>query len=164
MQFDQLRRREFITLLGCAAATWPLGARAQRPEQMRRIGVLMSLAADDPEGKARLAAFVQRLQELGWSDGRNVRIDYRWGVAMPSAVATRRNSSRSRPTSSCPYRSCLQRSLTPSAPAWSLASRGRAATPPALRVSNTASAGNGWSCSSKLRLARRERGLCGTPP
>ena len=74
-----MKRREFITLLGGAAAAWPLAARAQQPERMRRIGVLMSTAADDPEGQARLAAFVQGLQELGWSDGRNVRIDTRWG-------------------------------------------------------------------------------------
>ena len=73
-----MRRREFITLLGGAAAAWPLAARAQPRERMRRIGVLMSLAADDPEGQARLTAFVQGLQELGWTDGRNVQIDYRW--------------------------------------------------------------------------------------
>ena len=71
-----MRRREFITLLGGAVA-WPLAARAQQPERMRRIGVLMSLAADDPEMKARLAAFLQGLQALGWTDGRNVRIDTR---------------------------------------------------------------------------------------
>ena len=74
-----MRRREFITLLGGAAVTsWPLAARAQQGERMRRIGVLMALAADDPEGQARLTAFVQGLQELGWTDGRNVEIDYRW--------------------------------------------------------------------------------------
>ncbi len=72
-------RREFISLLGGAAA-WPLAARAQQPERMRRIGVLMSVAADDPEGQARVAAFLRGLQQLGWTDGRNVRIDYRWGV------------------------------------------------------------------------------------
>ena len=80
MQFDPLKRREFITLLGGAAAAWPLAARAQQPERMRRIGVLMSLAADDPEAQARLAAFLQGLQQLGWTDGRNVRIDYRWAA------------------------------------------------------------------------------------
>ena len=80
MQFDQLKRREFITLLGGAAATWPLAARAQQGERVRRIGVLMSFAADDPEGKAQTAAFVQGLQQLGWTDGRNVRIDYRHGL------------------------------------------------------------------------------------
>jgi putative tryptophan/tyrosine transport system substrate-binding protein len=73
-----IRRREFITLLGGAAA-WPLAARAQQPERRRRIGVLMNLAADDPEGQARIGAFLQGLQELGWAIGRNVQIDYRWG-------------------------------------------------------------------------------------
>jgi putative ABC transport system substrate-binding protein len=71
-----LSRRQFITLLGGAAA-WPLGARAQQPERMRRIGVLMNLPADDPEGQARIAAFHQGLQEWGWTIGRNARIDYR---------------------------------------------------------------------------------------
>jgi ABC transporter substrate binding protein len=74
-----MRRRQFITLLGGAAA-WPLVARAQQPERMRRIGVLMYLAADDPDSPARVAAFAQGLQELGWIDGRNIRIDYRWGA------------------------------------------------------------------------------------
>jgi ABC-type uncharacterized transport system substrate-binding protein len=73
-----MRRRDFITLVGGAAAVWPIAARAQQRERMRRIGVLMALAADDPEGQARLTAFVQGLQELGWTDGRNVQIDYRW--------------------------------------------------------------------------------------
>ena len=72
-----VRRRDFITLIGSAAA-WPLAARAQQPERMRRIGVLMSTAADHSESKARLAAFLQRLQQLGWVDGRNARIDVRW--------------------------------------------------------------------------------------
>ena len=75
-----MRRREFITLLGGAAAAWPLAARAQQAERMRRIGVLMNVAADDPEGQARIAAFLQGLQQLGWTDGRNVRIDYRWAA------------------------------------------------------------------------------------
>ena len=74
-----MKRREFITLLGGAAA-WPIGARAQQPEQMRRIGVLMHTGADEPEAQARLAAFMQGLQELGWAVGRNMRIDYRWSV------------------------------------------------------------------------------------
>src|SRR5215470_3636154 len=75
-----IHRREFITLLGGAAAAWPLAARAQQGDRMRRIGVLMNQAAEDPEGRARLAALVQGLQELGWIDGRNVQIDYRWGA------------------------------------------------------------------------------------
>jgi putative tryptophan/tyrosine transport system substrate-binding protein len=74
-----MRRREFIAGLGGAAAAWPLAARAQPSDRMRRIGVLMNLAADDPEAQARLAAFRKGLQELGWIEGRNVRIDYRWG-------------------------------------------------------------------------------------
>jgi putative tryptophan/tyrosine transport system substrate-binding protein len=75
-------RREFITLLGGAAA-WPLAASAQQGGRVRRIGVLMTLAADDPEGQARYTAFAQGLQELGWSVGRNVQIDIRWGAAVP---------------------------------------------------------------------------------
>jgi putative tryptophan/tyrosine transport system substrate-binding protein len=71
-------RREAITLLGGAAA-WPLAARAQQPERMRRIGVLTNLSSDDPDAQARIGAFLQGLQEFGWAVGRNVRIDYRWG-------------------------------------------------------------------------------------
>jgi putative ABC transport system substrate-binding protein len=74
-----MRRRAFITLLGGAAA-WPLAARAQQTERMRHIAVLASLAADDPEGQTRFKAFVQGLAQLGWEEGRNVRIDTRWGA------------------------------------------------------------------------------------
>jgi len=75
-----MKRREFITLLG-GAVTWPLAAHAQQPgERMRRVGVLVNLASDDAEGQARLAAFHQGLQQLGWTVGRNVQIDYRWGA------------------------------------------------------------------------------------
>ena len=69
-----------MTLLGSAAVTWPLAARAQQPAPMRRIGVLMNLAAGDAEGETRFAAFLQGLQELGWAAGRNVRIETRWGT------------------------------------------------------------------------------------
>src|SRR5262249_26983496 len=78
---NYMRRREVLGLVGGAAATWPLSSRAQQREPMRRIGVLMNTAADDPESLARVTAFAQGLQELGWIDGRNVRIDYRWGAA-----------------------------------------------------------------------------------
>ena len=71
-----MRRREFITLLGGASAAWPLAARAQQPERMRRIGVLSGVA-DDQEGQARVAALKQGLQELGWTDGRNIQIETR---------------------------------------------------------------------------------------
>src|SRR5262249_52956877 len=74
------KRRDFITLLGGAAAAWPLAARAQQGEQMRRIGVLMGVA-DDPEGQARVTALKQGLQELGWTDGRNIQIETRFGGA-----------------------------------------------------------------------------------
>jgi putative tryptophan/tyrosine transport system substrate-binding protein len=81
-----VRRREFITLLGGAAAAWPVAARAQPPGRMRRIGVLMNVAADDPEGQARLSALLQGLQELGWADGRNVRIDTHWAAGDVEAI------------------------------------------------------------------------------
>src|SRR5258705_8146605 len=74
-----LRRRQFLTLLG-AAATWPLAARAQQRERVRRVGVLMPFTADDQEGQARLLAFAQGLQQMGWAVGSNLRIDARWGA------------------------------------------------------------------------------------
>src|SRR5437764_13300652 len=74
-----MRRREFLAFLGSVVAAWPLAARAQQPERVRRIGLLMNRAADNPEAQDRIAAFHQGLQELGWSVGRNVRIDTRWG-------------------------------------------------------------------------------------
>ena len=74
-----MNRRDMIALLG-STAMWPIAARAQQPARVRRIGVLMSLAADDPESLVRVTAFAQGLQELGWSVGRNVQVDYRWGA------------------------------------------------------------------------------------
>ena len=76
-----MRRRDFISLMVGSAVSWPIATRAQQPERMRRVGVLLSDAAEDLEGQARLAAFVQALQQLGWTDGRNVRVDTRWGAA-----------------------------------------------------------------------------------
>jgi putative tryptophan/tyrosine transport system substrate-binding protein len=75
-----MKRREFITLLGGAAAAWPLAAGAQQPQRMRRIGVLLPIATDDPQSPVRIAAFLQNLQQLGWADGRNIRFEYRWGA------------------------------------------------------------------------------------
>src|SRR5215475_6524782 len=72
-----MKRREFITLLGGAAATWPIAARAQPGERVRRIGLLTNLAENDPEERRRMAAFLQALQKLGWRDDDNVRIDHR---------------------------------------------------------------------------------------
>jgi putative ABC transport system substrate-binding protein len=82
----QIRRREFIIALGGSAATYPLAARAQQPERMRRIGVLMTYAAGDTVGQTRLLAFAQELAQSGWTDGRNVRIDVRWGAADPERI------------------------------------------------------------------------------
>jgi putative tryptophan/tyrosine transport system substrate-binding protein len=81
MHFDRLKRRTFVTLLGGAAAAWPLIVQAQRRERMQRIGVLMTLAAADPVGEARIASFAQGLQQLGWTIGRNAQIDVRWSGA-----------------------------------------------------------------------------------
>src|SRR6266446_10156375 len=85
MQFGQLRRREFITLLGGAAAA-PFTAHAQQPTKMRRIGVLMGGNADNPEGQERLAAFLETLQQLGWTDGHNLRTDIRWAQGDADSV------------------------------------------------------------------------------
>src|SRR4051794_9117230 len=84
-----MKRREFVGLIGGAAA-WSIKARAQQPERMRRIGVLMSTSPEDAEGQARLAAFLQGLQSLGWADGRNVRIEIRWAAG--NLVETRRHA------------------------------------------------------------------------
>ena len=76
-----LRRRDFIAALGGAAAAWPLAARAQRGDRVRRIGVHMPFDENDPEGKRRYSALTQALADLGWTDGRNMRIDLRWSGA-----------------------------------------------------------------------------------
>src|SRR5262245_4116148 len=81
MRFDQLKRRQFITLLGGAAAVWPVAARAEQGQRVRRLGWLTSFAADDPVPQSYIAALLQGLQDAGWSVGRNLRIDYRWGAA-----------------------------------------------------------------------------------
>jgi putative tryptophan/tyrosine transport system substrate-binding protein len=86
MQSNQLGRREFMALLGGAAAAWPLGLQAQERRKVRHIGVLMGLSADDPESQARLAAFAQGLQQANWIVGQNLRIDYRWGAGDAEAM------------------------------------------------------------------------------
>src|SRR5262245_59177851 len=78
MQFDRLRRREFVTLLGGAACAWPLAARAQQSERMRHIGVLMTFAPDDAIGQTRVTALAQGLRQAGWEIGGNLGIDIRW--------------------------------------------------------------------------------------
>jgi putative tryptophan/tyrosine transport system substrate-binding protein len=83
-----MKRREFITLFGGAAVTWPLAARAQQPDRVRRIGVLMGVTKDEPEGQARIAALREGLQKLGWTDGRNIRIEERWADGGIDSVRT----------------------------------------------------------------------------
>ena len=81
-----MRRREFITLVGSAAACRPLGVRAQQSERIRRIGVLMNLSETDSEGRARIAAFREGLNKLGWLEGRNIQIEYRWAAGNPERI------------------------------------------------------------------------------
>src|SRR5262249_42664024 len=80
-----IKRRDFITVLG-GAATWPVVARAQQPQRMQRVGVLLNITSDDPESQTRLAAFAQGLQSLGWIIGQNVRLEYRWGGGSADAI------------------------------------------------------------------------------
>ena len=163
-----MRRREFLGVLG-GATMWPLAARAQQGERMRRIGVLMSLAAEDPEGQARLTAFVQGLQELGWTDGRNVRIDIRWRAG--DADRNRRHAAELlalapdvilasggsvvgallQATSTVPivFTQTPDRSARGSSKVW----RAQAATQPDFQFLTIALAGNGWNCSSRSRRA-----------
>ena len=87
MEVD-IGRRKFIALIGSAASAWPLAAYAQQAEQIRRIAMLSGLAANDPEGQARLDAFHQGLKELGWTAGRNLHIDFRWSSGDPAETRT----------------------------------------------------------------------------
>ena len=148
-----MRRRDFLGVLGGAAAAWPLAARAQQPERMRRIGLLLAAAADDAEYQTRLAAFMQGLQQSGWTIGRNVRIDTRWATA--NADGIRRHAAELAALAPdvilahgiSTIRPLLQATRTVpivfpfvsdrSPPASSRAWGGRAATPQALLVSNT---------------------------
>ena len=88
MQFDQLKRRGFITLIGGAAVTWPLAARAQQPERMRRIGLLIPFAESDAKAQAQVTAFREGLQQLGWTAGGNVQFEYRWAVGEVGQIRT----------------------------------------------------------------------------
>jgi putative ABC transport system substrate-binding protein len=83
-----MRRREFIVLLSGAAASWPLTVRAQQPERVRRLGILMAVAESDADARKGIGILQQRLQQLGWKDGNNLRIDYRWGNADADRIQT----------------------------------------------------------------------------
>ena len=153
---SDMKRREFITLLGGAAAAWPLAARAQQSGPMRRVGVITGAGvdADDADMKARFGAFAQALEQLGWSHGRNVQIDYRFGSGNPDDIRRHAvelaalapdvilSSGAAAWVRLCrrpaPYQSCSSVSSIQSAPALSIAWRSRAATPPALSCWNTA--------------------------
>src|SRR5262245_23420454 len=163
-----MKRREFITLLGGAVA-WPLAARAQQREHMRRIGVLWPLAADDPISQARNAAFLQALQQLGWTVGQNIQIDYRWSggndevtrkyavelAALAPEVILASGSAATGPLlqATRPCRSYSRSCLIQSAPDSSTAWQDLAATQRASSRSTTALAENGWSYSKKSRRA-----------
>jgi hypothetical protein len=125
MQFDQLKRRDFITLLGGAAAAWPRAARAQQqPERMRRIGVLLSVAESD---LAQLSGFTLGLTELGWIEGRNLRMEVRWGGGDVDQIRTfHYNGKRGQ------SRSCLWLSLIRQSPARLARRSGRAVARRAL--------------------------------
>ena len=138
-----MRRREFITLLGGVAA-WPLAARGQQGERMRRVGMLMPFTADDPEAQARMLAFAQELQHLGWTVGRNLRIDIRWGAG--DADRNRRYAAE---LLALTPDVILANGAKVSSRAW----RGQAATPRVLFQPNLVRAENGWNCSRRLRLA-----------
>ena len=164
-----MRRREFITLVGGTAAAWPLGARAQQLDRMRRIGILLPAAADDAVYQTRVGAFLQELQSLGWSIGRNVRIDTRWAAADAaqirrhaaelaalapdvilafgsSTVGPMMQASRSVPI-------VFPGSVDPVAAGFVASLARPGAMPPVSCSLNTVSARNGWSCSSRSRRA-----------
>ena len=161
-------RRAFITLVGgAAAASWPLTAGAQQSERVRRIGVLTPFAANDAEGHARLTAFAQGLQQLGWTVGQNIRIEYRWGdgkaetmqkyaaelVALAPDVILASSSAAVPPlmqaTRTFPI--VFAGVADSVVPAMSRAWRDRAATSLALPSLNIQSPGNGWSFSRRSR-------------
>ena len=161
-----MKRREFITLLGGAAAAWPLAAHGQQPERMRRIGVLTNLAADDPEGQVRNTAFAQALAQLGWTVGDNLRLEQRWAagdaerirryatelIALAPDVILATGAAGVAPVLHATRTVPVVFVLVPD-PVSSTVWRGRAAMRPDLFSSTTPSAENGWSCSRKSRRA-----------
>jgi hypothetical protein len=164
-----MRRRDLVTLLGGAIAALPLAARAQQADRVRRIGMLLTAAADDPESLTRVGAFLQALAQLGWTVGRNVRIESRWGAgnaelirkhavefaALAPDVILAHGSSTVGPLlqATAPYRSCFPlpsiRSPLVSLIAW----RDPAATPLVSWCGKSAQAGSGWNYSKRSRRA-----------
>jgi len=166
MQFDPLRRRGFIAGIG-ALATWPLAVRGQQAERMRRVGVLMNIASDDSEGQARNGAFLQGLSELGWTAGRNLNVDIRWGagdtdlfrkfaaelVALAPDVILAGSGSTVpallQATRTIPI--VFTQTVDPVAAGYVASLARPRAMPLALHNLNLAWALNGWSCSNRSR-------------
>ena len=173
-----MKRREFITLLGGAAATWPLAAHAQQPDRCGAIGVLMAHAENDPEFQAYVSAFREGLQKLGWTEGRNIRIDFRWGaldaelrqrsaielIALkPDLIRFAKHAA----TAQCCSTRILSQSFSwlsqiRSAAASSRAWRGQAATSPVSPLWSQRLPASGWSCSRRLRRASTGSPSCST--
>jgi putative ABC transport system substrate-binding protein len=163
-----MKRREFITLVGGAVAAWPHAARAQQPERMRRLGVLMAASEDDPLMQARITVFRQALAELGWTEGRNLKIEWRWTggditrvreyaselvrLAPDVLVAngTPNIAALKQATNSIPIVFVVVND--PVAQASLRAWRTRAAISPAFRSSNIRWSESRWRCSSRSRL------------
>jgi hypothetical protein len=140
--FD-MKRREFITLLGGAASPvlWPLGARAQQPDRVQRIGVLMAYSEDDPEAQAQIVAFRDGLQKLGWMEGRNIRIDTRWVTPADAELMQR-----------------FAKELSGS----SRASRDLVATSRVSTFRRRRRLASGWNCSRRLRRVLLGSRCCST--
>src|SRR5262245_30122720 len=173
-----VRRRHFIATLGGAAA-WPLAARAQQADRVRRIGVLMGYSERDPDARAWYAAFREALQRIGWTEGRTAQIDTRW--ARPDDVESMQSfakeivalqpnvilASTTPPRTRCcskrtPSPSCLRLLPTQSAAASSPISLGLAATSPVSSLRSRRWPANGWSCSRGLRRALLGSRCCST--
>jgi len=159
-----MRRREFIALIGGVAASRPLASHAQQAERMRRVGVLLPATADDREFQARISAFRQEIEKLGWTEGRNIRIDYHWAAAGADRLRAAASVVASAPDAILANSTVILaalKSVTQTVPivfvqspirsraALSLAWRVLAATSLALRISSIRSVKNGWSCSRR---------------
>jgi putative ABC transport system substrate-binding protein len=156
-----LRRRDFISLLGGVAAAWPFAARAQQAERVRRIGVLAAYAENDPEAQARVVAFRQALQGLGWTEGRNIAMEYRWGAGdsgrartfVAELVSLKPDVilAHGTPALTALYEATrtipvVFVSVIDPVGAGTVQSPGQAPTLQASAHSNLKSGGNGWSC------------------